>query len=136
MSERPSVSVHLASVSAEASAGIAGTPRPERSWKGRYTTFVLTAADPVQCILEEDPDRVEAYVLALDNDVVIGTKGQVQATQNTAANVPQPIGAYVPSKANGGSIVPFPVRDSGAVYAGVTTTAASSRVSVAAYYRE
>lgn len=127
------VHVHVASVADGVT--VPGQPRPGRRYRAHYETFQLTANDPVQCILPEDGDRVEAYVLALDNDIVIGTKNQVSATQNTAASVPYPIGAYVPAKTTGGSLIPFPVKDCDAVYAGVTTTGSNSRVSVAAYYR-
>lgn len=131
------VPVHLASIAAgiadarKTDGAGAGHPVP----RGVYTTFVLTADDPVQCILPADDDRLQAHVSALDNDIVIGTRNQAQAAQNTAANVPQPIGGYIPSKTSGGSIIPYPVRDCGAVFAGATTTASNSRVSVLAYYR-
>lgn len=96
----------------------------------RYETIVLSDKDPVQCILPEDPARVAAYVLPLDNPVVVGTKGQAAAQQNTATSVPRPIGAYIPATL----AVPFPVNDCDAVFAGVTV-AGNSRVTVAAYYR-
>ena len=128
----PTVNVHVAS----AEPGImAPHPQAHSRYTAHYETFQLTANDPVACILPEDPDRVEAFVLALDNDIVIGTKNQASAAQNTISGVPYPIGCYVPAKTDGGSITPFPVRDCDAVFAGVTTTAANSRVSVAAYYR-
>ena len=126
------VKVHLTG----AEPGVLGAgPAPARRYTAHYETFQLTANDPVQCILPEDDSRVETYILALDNDIVIGTRNQVAAAQNTVASVPYPIGAYVPAKSTGGSLVPFPVKDCDAVYAGVTTTNSNSRVSVAAYYR-
>jgi len=134
MSEQlEAVHVHVASVAQDVT--LPGRERPAQRYRAHYETFQLTASDPVQCILPEDPDRAEAYVMALDNDVVIGTRNQVSAAQNTAANVPYPIGAYIPAKTNGGSLIPFCVKDCDAVYAGVTTTGSNSRVSVAAYYR-
>ena len=132
MSPEP-IKVHVASISDDARPAPSG--RPQERYRGVYTTVQLTANDPVQNILPEDPDRVEAYVIALDNDIVIGTQNQVRAEQNTTADVPYPIGSYVPAKTAGGSFIPFPVRDCNAVFAGVTTTASNSRVSVAAYYR-
>lgn len=136
MSTVEPVTIHLASVSAEAAETMSSRkPNGARACVGRYTTFQLTEADPVQCILEEDLHRLEAYVIALDNDIVIGTRGQVQADPNTAQDVPYPIGTLIPSKTTGGSLMAFPVHDNGAVYAGVTTIASNSRVSVAAYYR-
>jgi hypothetical protein len=131
--DAPPIRVHVASVSDEARPAPSG--RSQERYRAVYTTVQLTASDPVQDILPEDPDRVEAYVIALDNDIVIGTRNQVSAEQNTAAGVPYPIGAFIPAKTTGGSLIPFPVKDCNAVYAGVTTTASNSRVSVAAYYR-
>lgn len=129
----PPIRVHVASIDASAQLGAGAAP--QATWKAVYTTFQLTANDPVQCILPEDPSRCEAYVITLDNDIVIGTRAQCQAAQNTATSVPYPIGAYIPAKTTGGSLIPFPVKDCNAVYAGVTTTGSNSRVSVAAYYR-
>jgi hypothetical protein len=123
------IKVHVASIGTEASAAMPSVPSRE-VWTAHYETFQLTANDPVQCILPEDATRVVAYILALDVDIVIGTKNQAAASQNTVANVPYPIGTYVPKALTS----PYPVQDCDAVYAGVTTSA-NSRVSVAAYYR-
>lgn len=125
------VKVHVANLG-ELAGPTAAKPH---SYEGKYETFQLTANDPVQCILPEDPDRVEAYVWSLDNDVLIGTKQQVQAANNTVSSVPYPIGAYLPAKTTAGVIEKLPVKDCQAVFAGVTTTASNSRVCVAAYYR-
>lgn len=126
------VRVHVASV--ESGVQLAAPKAARRGYRAHYETFALTANDPVQCILPEDEDRVEAFVLTLDQDIVIGTKSQCSAGSNTVTSVPQPIGTYIPAKTNGGAIFPFPVKDCNAVYAGVTTSS-NSRVSVAAYYR-
>lgn len=100
----------------------------------RFETYVLTASDPAQCILPESEDRICAYVQAIDNDIVLGpTKGVVAAAVNIVVNVPSPNGAYIP-KAN---TVPYPVEGTNAVYAGITTSAANSRVAVVeTYYAE
>jgi hypothetical protein len=131
--DRPAVRVHVASADVQL-----GSPAGKRKTaRGVYTTFVLTANDPVQCILPEDPARVSAWVVALDNDIVIGGKGQVQVTQNTASGVPVPIGAYIPTGVFGDQRPAlFPVDDCNAVYAGITTTSSNSRVSVAAFYED
>lgn len=106
--------------------------RKPRRCVARYETYVLTANDPTMCILPENPDREIAFVQAIDNDIVLGpTKAVVGAAQNTVTSVPNPNGTYLP-KAN---TVPYPVLDSNAVYAGVTTTSSSSRVSVTDYFR-
>lgn len=125
------VRVHLASVEAGIGGAPAAAARPRRT--ATYETFVLTANDPVMAILPPDPEgrRTCAYVQAIDNDVVLGpTAGVAGAAANTVTNVPNPNGTYLP-KAN---TAPYPVEDSGPVFAGVTTTASASRVAVTAVY--
>lgn len=110
---------------------LSGHPAPH-GYRAEYETFVLTSADGAQCILPQDEDREIAYVQPLDNDIIIGpSRGVVAAAVNTAAGVPNPNGSYIPKS----STVPYPVRDNGPVYAGITTTASNSRVSVTACYR-
>jgi hypothetical protein len=127
------VPVHVASVAPDARSAMTAPAR--ECYRGVYTTVQLTANDPVQCILPEDPGRVEAYVVSLDNDIVIGTQNQVSAAQNTASGTPYPIGAYLQAMPTSWATPPFCVKDCNAVYAGVTTTETNSRVTVAAYYR-
>jgi len=123
------VSVHIAS--ADPGALPPGAKHAHRS-RGMYQTFVLTAADPAQCILPEDENREIAYIKALDNDIMIGpSAGVVGAAVNTVASVPNPNGTLVQKS----DTAPYPVHDNGAVYAGITTTGSSSRVTVAAYYK-
>ena len=123
------IGVHVVSIAAGAELGHAQPA--QRGYRAHYETFVLTSNDPVQCILPEDADRLEAYVTSPDNDIVIGPRGVVIAPANTVTNTPNPQGTLVPHTLT----APFPVRDCNAVFAGVTTTATASRVSVAAYYR-
>ncbi|HEY1622147.1 MAG TPA: hypothetical protein VGG25_31305 [Streptosporangiaceae bacterium] len=127
----PPVRVHVTGSDVPAAAARTGPV-----YESVYETFVLTANDPVQCILPQDERRVIAHIIALDNDVVIGVQGQAGAALNTAADTPMPIGALVPSQATAGAAVLYPVLDNGPVFAGATTTAENSRVSVSATYRK
>lgn len=121
--------VHIAS----SDVPIGAAPAAPARWRTSFGTYVLTADDPAQCILPEDARRVSALVQAIDNDIVIGpSKGAVAAPVNTVANVPQPNGAYIP-KAN---TAPTPVKGGNVVFAGATTTATESRVTVIATYRD
>lgn len=121
--------VHLASA---APGVLAGAPKARRVLS-RYLTYVLTAGDPAQCILPQDDDRIEYTIIAIDNDVVLGpTKGVVGAAVNTVANVPTPNGGYVPKGLPGLQRL----KDTNQVYAGITTTASNSRVTVIDTYYE
>ena len=125
----PPIRVHVASMDASAQLG----PAPaggKRKRRGVYTTVVLTANDPVQNLLPEDPARVSAWIITLDHYIVIGTYTQVQAAQNSAASVPMPIGAYLPVTTN-----PVIIHDTNAVFGGITQ-AANTRVTVAAFYED
>lgn len=120
------VHVHIAS-SAVPAAG-----PPAARYRTMFETYVLTAGDPVMCILPEDSSRYCALVQAIDNDIVLGpSAGVAGSAVNTVASVPNPNGAYVP-KAN---TAPVRLEGGNAVFAGVTTTATASRVSVIATYR-
>jgi len=106
-------------------------PRPERR-RVTLGTVVLTADDTAQELLPPADDRVCAYILSLDNDVVIGKdKATVMSPSNTKTNVPQPSGAVVPKSLTAWT----PLETSDRVWAGVTTTATNSRVSVISVYR-
>lgn len=113
----------------------AGPPRKRPVYRAHYETFVLTANDPLQCILPQDDDRVIAHIIPLDNDVVIGPKAVINPAANQVASVPTPMGTLVPAKTTAGAAVLYPVLDNNAVYATLTTTASNSRVSVSATYR-
>jgi hypothetical protein len=124
----PAVKIHVES----AAPGVLGGQPERRRVLTRYETYVLTANDPVQCILPQDDNRVEYTVIAIDNDIVLGpTKGVAGAPANTVANVPSPNGGYVPKGLPG-----LLLKDTNQVYAGVTTTATNSRVTVIDTYYE
>jgi hypothetical protein len=123
------VKVHIV---ADATKGDAAPPK-RRQHRAVYQTFLLTAANPTECILPADEDRVSAYVQALDNDIVLGhTQGIVGNGVNMVTGAPAPYGALVPHA----NTAPFPVDDNAAVFAGATTAASSSRVTVIASYRD
>lgn len=110
--------------------GPASSPARRRKLT-RFQTYVLTASDPTDCILPESADRIVAFVQAIDNDIVLGpTKGVVGAGVNTAVGVPNPNGAYVPKS----NTWQTRIDGSNPVYAGVTTTATASRVTVIETY--
>jgi hypothetical protein len=93
-------------------------------------TVVLSATNPVLPLLPVDPEREDAAILAVDNPVVIAQSYEQAANPaNTVANVPQPIGTYIPVG------VRWPVKATGATWVGLTTTATNSRVSVMVFKR-
>lgn len=93
-------------------------------------TVVLSSANPVLALLPVDPNREDAAVLAVDNPVVIAqTLAQAQNAANTVANVPAPVGFYLPVG------VRWPVKATGPLWVAATTTATNSRVSVMVHKR-
>ena len=91
-----------------------------------YQTVRLTSSEPAAPVLPQSDRRIIAFVQALDDDLIIS------GNQSDASNG---AGATVPA-ANGS---PWPVLDSGAVYAYAATYSGGSgtysRVSVTAIYR-
>jgi len=124
------IPIHLAS----AEPGVlTGQPAKPRRVKTIYETYILTAADPVQAILPQDPQRYRYTVIAIDNDIILGpTKGVVGSPVNIVAGVPAPNGFYLPAFLRAATVI----FDNGMVYAGATTVATISRVAVIAEYFE
>jgi hypothetical protein len=122
------IPIHVAS----AEPGVlTGQPVNNKRFKTTYETYVLTAADPVQNILPQDPKRYRYSIFSVDNDIVLGpSKGVTGNAVNTVAGVPAPNGGYFPK----GLWRDF--HDNGMVYAGATTIATISRVVVIAEYYE
>lgn len=90
-----------------------------------YATLVL-APGAARQLLPQDPARVRALVLAVDNAVVLcATKELAQAAANQVNNVPYPAGMYLPV-----ATVPTELRSTGLVWAANTSTTASSRISI------
>lgn len=126
MAEQPEqfgpVRMHLESVAE-------GILSPRRRKVVRFETFVLTANDPVQCILPDNPDRCAAYVHAFDNYVALAvTRGQ--GADNTgiadlSVAATQVYGQLVSSADTG----PTPVGGTNAVFA-ACATAKPARVTV------
>lgn len=90
---------------------------------GGFATVALSAANPVRPLLPQDPHRRIAWVLAVDNPVVICTT--LELAQQAAAD-----GATTVA----GSVIPagqgFPVYCRSACWVAATTIASASRVSV------
>lgn len=94
------------------------------------STVVLSSVQPTAILLPRDPEREAADILAVDNAVVIAaTQAQAGAAQNTVTDTPQPSGAWIPVGTR------YTIRATGVVWAGITTTATNSRVSVVVYKR-
>src|SRR5258708_12424539 len=92
--EIQSVPIHVASVAEGVSLG-AAPARKHKRFKTTYETYILTANEPAQIILPQDPKRFRYSVLAIDNDIVLGPpKPVVAATVNTVATVPNPPTPY------------------------------------------
>lgn len=118
------VPMHLASI--EPGIELGGGKEPYRACESVYRLVRLQASDPVQEILPASEDREIAYVLALDDDIVINTK--MGDAQNGAGMLIQHTNP-----------VPYPIRHDGVLYASAQTfsgAGANSRVSVSAVYRK
>ena len=69
-------------------------------------------------------------MLFRSNAIVLGPDlATVQSKSNTTTNVPFPSGGYIPVTTN-----PVPIHHSAKVYAGATTTATNTRITVWAVY--
>lgn len=117
------VPMHLVSVGPDVELG--GGKQPSRACESVYRLVRLQASDPVQELLPASEDREIAYVLALDDDIVINTK--MGDAQNGAGMVIQHTNP-----------VPYPIRHDGVLYAASQTFSSngSSRISVSAVYRK
>ena len=94
---------------------------------GAYETFVVAAGTTEQ-LLPRDPLRQYAYILPVDEPIVIGTTlEQVQGANNVGATVPNPSGGYIPA----GTSTP-PIRHSEPVYCVNTSPTTATRVTVLA----
>lgn len=61
-------------------------------------TLVLTSDEPAQQLLRPDPDLDFAWVFCFTNNVVLSkSKGDAQASGNTAATITRPNGSLIPS---------------------------------------
>lgn len=116
------VPVHLVGADVQLAAKTAAAPQ----LRAVYHTVILTADEGAQHVLPASNDRVAAWIQAIDDDIVINGK---------LAEAANGRGAVVP-KAN---TAPYPVTDSGPVYAGVITALTgtnTARVAVSAVYRK
>lgn len=109
---------------------IGPVPQPPRPVDGTvYQTVILLPASTgiaaAEEILPASPLRIIAWILALDDDIVI-SDNQSDATNGRGATVPKTLNAWTP------------IQDSGAVYAWAASGAlagAQSRISVMSVYR-
>jgi len=105
-------------------AGIGGNRWAGPPYRTVYRTIHLTSAEPAQELFPISDDRVNAYVLPIDDTVTIAK------TRNDAANG---YGATIPSG------TPLPVPDNSAAYVGAQTfsggSSTYSRVTVIAVYK-
>ena len=63
-------------------------------------TVVLTAAAPVQNLVNHEPNRTELYLVVADNPVVVcDSYGQATDPNNVVASIPNPNGVYLPVSA-------------------------------------
>ena len=113
------VRVHIASSDVHQG----GTPRRPKK-RATYHTVTLQAADQAQDILPASGKRKVAFIIALDQAIIIG---------GNQSNVANGAGTIVPQN------VAWPVDDDGPVYAApspVLTGTSTARVSVQATYEE
>lgn len=94
--------------------------------QGSYFTMVVsTGTNPVDQLLPRDYDRVEAYVYAADEPVVLAQSREMAGNPaNQASNVPVPVGYYLPTGAG------VTVRNCDELWV-AATSATAGRVSVA-----
>lgn len=116
----PVVRVHVASA---ADGVMGGAPRRRRR-SALYDTVTLTSDEPAQNILPESHARHVAFIVSLDQAIVIGPN---------KANVGSGVGTTVPQN------VAWPIEDDNAVFAAPTpalTAGATARISVSATYED
>ena len=96
---------------------------------GTAITVTLGTANPALPILPADTTRRTAIILAVDNDVYLSSDpGAAMTAANSGGTTAQGV-FYLPAK------VPLPWDNTAQLWAGATTTASSSRVSVIASFK-
>ena len=96
---------------------------------GRYSTITIpesaTNAPSVRQLLPYDESRKIAYIMTIDEAIIIATsQDQVSVVTNVASTINYPSGSWVPTS------LLIPVTHCEAVYAVNTSTSALTRVSV------
>jgi hypothetical protein len=92
MTETPG---HVLPVTVVSQPGQAG---PAARQGTHFTMVVSTGVNPVDQLLGRDYDRVEARVLSADEPVVLAqSREMAENAANQAANVPFPVGSYLPA---------------------------------------
>lgn len=103
------------------------TPAGRCRYRCTYQTVKLTAAESAQPVLPTSDDRVMAYIIPLDDPVVVS---------NNLSDAQNLTGATLPKALDTGSYVP--IQDSGPVHVGAATFSGAggvSRVTVVAVYQ-
>lgn len=96
--------------------------RDESPALGSAHCVTLSANNPVRPVLPQDPRRRRALLLAVDNDVYIGSS--LEVAQAAEGGTTSGAAFYLPKS------IPVPVTSKAAFWAAATTTSSSSRVSV------
>jgi hypothetical protein len=98
--------------------------RPVAAEEAVYRTMSLAAAAARQ-LLPQDPGRVRAVIVAIDNPVVLcATKELAQDAANQVTSTPYPTGFYLPVG------VPLVVMNKSLVWVASTSASLASRISV------
>ena len=142
MSEPRPIPMHLASVAPDVGAELARyapaaapsspSSRPS-ALQSILRTVTLTASDPVQEIMAASDNRVIAYVVVVDADVVLADN-KSDAAAGRGAYVP----CVTPAAGKPNLSAPYPVQDDRVIYAGpvaAITGTNTIRVSVNAVYK-
>jgi len=106
---------------------------PQASTRAVYRTVTLTAADPVQEIMAASDERIIAWVVVIDADVVLADN-KSDAAAGRGAYVP----CVTPTATKPNLAAPYPVQDNRVIYVGPVAAIAGAnvvRVSVNAIYR-
>jgi hypothetical protein len=115
-SDKPAVPVHLVSAEPGVMPGAPAAPRKRKT--GLYQTVLFVAGEAAQNILPKADDRVIAFVIALDQDMIIA---------NSKGDAAAGIGSVIPQN------VAWPVDDDEAVFAApypLVTGSTTARLSV------
>jgi hypothetical protein len=132
------IPVHVASVAAElglAAAASSPSPSPAAapSTRAVYRTVTLTAVDPVQEIMAASDDRIIAWLVVIEADVVLADN-KSDAAAGRGAYIP----CVTPAATKPNLAAPYPVQDNRVAYVGPVATITGTniiRVSVQAVYR-
>jgi len=133
------IPIHVASVAAEldymrSPSSPAPSSSPARtSTRAVYRTVTLTALDPVQEIMAASDERVIAWLVVIDADVVLADN-KSDAAAGRGAYIP----CVTPTATKPNLAAPYPVQDNRVAYVGPVATITGTnviRISVNAIYQ-